>query len=46
MFKALKPGETMIIGRYDGSVQRIDNTMKLENFEAMLTPAGGEVIND
>jgi len=46
MFKALKPGEKMIIGRYDGSVQRIDNTMKLETFEALLTPAGGEVIND
>lgn len=43
MFKALKPGDTMIIGMYDGSVQRIDNQMKLESFEAMLTPAGGEV---
>lgn len=45
MFKALKPGDTMIIGRYDGSVERIDNTMKLETFEALLTPAGGEVIS-
>lgn len=44
MFKALKPGETMIIGTYDGSVRRIDNTMKLETFEAMLSPANGEVI--
>lgn len=46
MFKALKPGETMIVGRYDGSVERIDNTMKLETFEALLTPAGGEVIDE
>ncbi|MBL8890595.1 MAG: DUF1559 domain-containing protein [Planctomycetaceae bacterium] len=44
MFKALKPGETMVIGMYDGSVTRIDNKMKLETFEAMLTPDGGEAI--
>ena len=44
MFKALKPGEKMIVGMYDGSVTRIDNTMKLETFEAMLSPAGGETI--
>ncbi|MDP1561826.1 MAG: DUF1559 domain-containing protein [Pirellulaceae bacterium] len=42
MFKALKPGEKMIVGRYDGSVERIDNTMELEIFEALLTPTGGE----
>lgn len=45
MFKALKPGDTMIIGMYDGSVTRIDNRMKLETFEAMLTPDGGEVVD-
>ncbi|MDP1561978.1 MAG: DUF1559 domain-containing protein [Pirellulaceae bacterium] len=44
MFLALKPGETMIVGMYDGSVRRISSDMKVETFEAMLTPNGGEVV--
>ena len=45
MFLALKPGETMIVGMYDGSVRRISSDMKVETFEAMLTPNGGEVVD-
>jgi len=44
MFLALKPGETMIVGMYDGSVRRIPADTKMETFEAMLTPNGGEVV--
>jgi hypothetical protein len=45
IFLALKPGETMIVGMYDGSVRRLSSDVPIETFEAMLTPAGGEVID-
>jgi len=45
MFLALKPGETMIVGMYDGSVRRLTTEVSVETFEAMLTPAGGEIID-
>lgn len=45
MFLALKPGETMIVGMYDGSVRRLSADTPIETFEALLTPAGGEVVD-
>ncbi len=45
MFLALKPGETMIVGMYDGSTHRISSELKVETFEALLTPNGGEVVD-
>lgn len=45
MFLALKRGETMIVGMYDGSAHRISSEMKVETFEALLTPNGGEVVD-
>jgi hypothetical protein len=45
MFLALKPGETMIVGMYDGSVRRLTTDVSVETFEALLTPSGGEVVD-
>jgi hypothetical protein len=45
MFLALKPGENMIVGLYDGSTHRITSELKVETFEALLTPNGGEVVD-
>lgn len=51
LFRGLKPNEFLIVGRYDGSVQKLtksedmDEDEALEAFEALLTPAGGEVSN-
>lgn len=45
MFLALKPDEALIVGLYDGSVKRIPADTKIEVFEAMLTPDGGEKVD-
>lgn len=41
-FKALKDGEVMIFGMYDGSVRRISNREDVADIEAMLEPADGK----
>jgi len=45
LFEALKPNETIVVGFYDGAVSRLDRSTPVEDFRAMLTPAGGEIVN-
>ena len=42
-FKALKPGESLLIGRYDGSAEPLDSTFAVTDLAAMLDPADGKV---
>jgi hypothetical protein len=44
IFRTLPPGGGLTVGMYDGSVRTLTSDIGVEVFEAMLTPAGGEVI--
>lgn len=44
IFRTLPPGGGLTVGMYDGSVRTLTSDLGVEVFEAMLTPAGGEVI--
>lgn len=44
IFRTLPPGGGLTVGMYDGSVRTLTSDLGMEVFEAMLTPAGGEVI--
>ena len=44
IFRTLPPGGGLTVGMYDGSVRTLKSDVGMEAFEAMLTPAGGEVI--
>jgi len=41
----LEDGEFLIVAMYDGSTRRIDSSLDVEVFEALLTPTGGEVVD-
>ncbi|MFO0940139.1 MAG: DUF1559 domain-containing protein [Pirellulales bacterium] len=45
MITGLADGEKILVGLYDGSVRYLDNQTPPEAVRAMLTPAGGEVVN-
>ncbi len=45
MIKNLEEDEVVVAGFYDGSVTTLNSETDLETLKAMLTPAGGEVID-
>jgi hypothetical protein len=45
LFLALPQDAVMIVGMYDGSVKLIGPKLPVDDFKAMLTPQGGEVIS-
>jgi len=45
LVKGLKDGQQLVVAFYDGSVTRISNKIKEKDLRAMMTPAGGEVVN-
>lgn len=44
IFNALEDGEELLVAYYDGSVHRLSADTDPKTLEAMLTPAGGEVV--
>lgn len=45
LVRGLKDGQQLIVGFYDGSVSKVSNKIKEKDLRALLTPAGGEIVN-
>ncbi len=46
MVKNLKDGQELVVVMYDASARTINNKIKRDTLKALLTPGGGEVIDD